>query len=200
VSDSIAKTPVPKILAFAGSARKDSYHKKLVKVAASGAVSAGAKVNIIDLADFAMPLFDQDLEHYQGMPATARTFKNLLIEHDGFLIASPEYNGAFSALLKNALDWASRAESPTEPKLQAFQGKVAAIMATSPGALGGIRGLMMLRILLSNIGVVVLPQQQAIPFAHKAFTEDGMLIEANQQQAVMALGRQVASLAAKFPL
>ncbi len=100
-----------KVLAFAGSSRQESFNKKLVRIAAAGAEGAGARVTVIDLADYPMSLFNQDLEAGEGMPEAARAFKQLLIEHDGFLIASPEYNGAFSPLLKNALDWASRAEA-----------------------------------------------------------------------------------------
>ena len=97
-----------KILAFAGSARKDSLNKKLLKIAAAGAQTAGADVTLVDLADFELPLFNQDLESEQGMPEKAGEFKRLMIAHDGFLIASPEYNSAFSPLLKNTIDWASR--------------------------------------------------------------------------------------------
>lgn len=177
-----------KILAFAGSSRKDSINKKLVNIAATAAEIEGAKVTVIDLADFSMPIFNQDLEKEQGMPETAREFKQLLISHDGFLIASPEYNSAFSPLLKNVIDWASRAESKDEPPLQAYKGKFVSIMAASPGGLGGIRGLVFLRMLLANLGMIVLPEQQAIPQAFKAFSEDGSLIDKNQQQAVEQLG------------
>jgi NAD(P)H-dependent FMN reductase len=189
---------MPKILAFAGSSRKDSLNKKLVKIAALGAESAGATVTFIDLADYPMPLFNQDLESQQGMPEKAHEFKKLLIEHDGFLIASPEYNSAFSPLLKNVIDWASRAESKDEPPLAAYKGKVAAIMATSPGALGGIRGLVFLRMLLSNIGVTVIPDQIAVPHAMKAFADDGSLIDEKQQQAVIDLGEKLSGVATQL--
>lgn len=189
---------MPKILAFAGSSRKDSYNKKLVAIAASGAELAGAEVTRIDLADFPMPLFNQDLEKAEGMPQGARAFKQLLIEHDGFLIASPEYNSAFSPLMKNVIDWASRAESPDEPPLVAFRGKTAAIMATSPGGLGGIRGLVFLRMLLGNIGITVLPEQQAIPLAAKAFDENGHLVDEKQRQAILDLGAKLARTAEKL--
>lgn len=189
---------MPKILAFAGSSRKDSFNKKLVKVAALGAESAGATVTLVDLADYPMPLFNQDLESEQGMPEKAHEFKNLLIQHDGFLIASPEYNSAFSPLLKNVIDWASRAESKDEPPLMAYKGKVAAIMATSPGALGGLRGLVFLRMLLGNIGVTVIPDQIAVPQAMKAFAEDGSLIDEKQQQAVIDLGVRLSKVATQL--
>ncbi len=183
-----------KILAFAGSSRKDSYNKKLVKIAAKEAENAGANVTFIDLADYPMPLFNQDLEKEHGMPEKAREFKQLLIEHDGFLIASPEYNSAFSPLLKNVIDWASRAEATDEPKLWAFNGKTAAIMATSPGAIGGIRGLVFLKMLLNNIGVMVLPEQQTIAQATKAFTVDGNLVNPQQQQAISHLAQKLVTV------
>ena len=186
---------MPKILAFAGSTRKDSLNKKLVKIAALGAESAGATVTVIDLADYLMPIFNQDLESEQGMPEKGHEFKNLLIEHDGFLIASPEYNSAFSPLLKNVIDWASRAESKDEPPLIAYKGKVAAIMATSPGALGGLRGLVFLRMLLGNIGVTVIPDQVAVPQAMKAFSEDDSLIDEKQQQVIIDLGEKLSKIA-----
>ncbi len=183
-----------KILAFAGSSKKGSVNKKLVQIAASAAENEGAKVTVIDLIDYPMPLFNQDLEAERGMPEKAREFKQLLVSHDGFLIASPEYNSAFSPLLKNVIDWASRAESEDEPPLLAYKGKMAAIMAASPGGLGGLRGLVFLRMLLANIGVTVIPEQQAIAHAHKAFSDQGHLLDAKQQQAVETLGINLAQL------
>jgi len=132
------------------------------------------------------------------MPQTARDFKLLLVEHDGFLIASPEYNSGFSALLKNTIDWASRAESDDEPPLVAFRGKTAAIMAASPGGLGGIRGLVGLRMLLQNIGVIVLPDQRTISSAYKAFAEDGSLSNSRDQNAVRKLGADLVALVGKL--
>ncbi|MCU7803550.1 MAG: NAD(P)H-dependent oxidoreductase [Candidatus Thiodiazotropha sp. (ex Lucinoma borealis)] len=182
----------PKILAFAGSSRKESFNKRLLAIAVSGAKEAGANVTHIDLADYPMPLFNQDLESDEGIPENALIFKRLLVGHDAFIIASPEYNSAFSPLLKNVIDWASRAESDDELPLAAFQGKMAAILATSPGALGGLRGLVFLRMLLANIGVTVLTDQQAIPQAFKAFNKDGSLIDDRRHKAVLALGRKLA--------
>ena len=187
-----------RILAFAGSSRRDSFNKRLLKIAASGAEAAGADVTRIDLADYPMPLFNQDLESEQGIPENALKFKRLLIDHDAFIIASPEYNSAFTPLLKNVIDWASRAESDDEPPLVAFQGKTAVILAASPGALGGLRGLVFLRMLLANIGVTVLPEQQAIPQAFKAFNEDGSLVDDRKQQSVMALGKKLAVTVGKL--
>ncbi len=187
-----------KILAFSGSSRNGSWNQALVKIAAGSAKEAGAEVTVINLGDYPMPLFSQDLEAAEGMPEGAKAFKRLLIEHDGFLIASPEYNSAFSPLLKNAIDWASRAESDDEPPLAAYRGKHAAVMATSPGGLGGMRGLVFLRMLLGNIGVSVLPDQQAVPNAFEAFSGDGSLRDERLERKVRGLGRQLTELLAKL--
>jgi chromate reductase len=188
------------ILAFAGSARKDSLNKKLLKIIAAGAEDAGAKVTLVDLAEFEMPLFDQDLETEKGMPDKAGEFKRLMIEHDGFLIASPEYNSAFSPLLKNTLDWASRAESDDEPSLVAFQGKAAGIVATSPGGLGGIRGLVHLRMLLGNLGVIVMPEQQAVPNGFHAFNDDGSMSDEKLEARIRRLGDKLVHFTDKLKL
>jgi NAD(P)H-dependent FMN reductase len=178
---------IPKILAFAGSTRIDSYNKKLLKIAAAGAKVAGAEVTYIDLRDLPLPLFDEDLEAQEGLPANARTFKDLLISHQGLLIASPEYNSSLTAVLKNAIDWASR-PAPNEAPLAAFAGKVASIMSASPGTLGGLRGLVHLRSILGNIKVLVLPDQIALPKAYEAFNADGTLKDPKQQESIEKLG------------
>jgi chromate reductase len=112
-----------KILAFAGSTRKESFNKKLVKIAADAARAAGAQVTYLDLRDIPMPLYDGDLETEQGIPENAKKFKAMLMAHDGFLISAPEYNSSISGVLKNAIDWASR-PVPGEAPLVCFAGKV----------------------------------------------------------------------------
>ena len=183
---------MPKILAFAGSTRKESFNRKLIRIAVQGARNTGADVTLVELADYPMPLFNQDLEADEGMPEKAHDLKQLFIEHDGLLIASPEYNSAFTPLMKNTLDWVSRTEMNGEPLYAAYQGKVAAIMSASPGGLGGMRGLVFLRMLLGNLGITVLPEQQTIPKAMQAFREDGSLIDDLQQEAVLNLGIKLA--------
>ena len=122
----------PKILALAGSTREGSYNKKLVRVAAAGAQAAGGEVTLVDLRELPMPLYDGDLEAAEGLPPNARILKRLMIAHDGLLISAPEYNSSITAVLKNAIDWASRPE-PDEIPLVAFKDKVAALMSASPG-------------------------------------------------------------------
>ncbi|MBL1199440.1 MAG: NAD(P)H-dependent oxidoreductase [Nostoc sp. GBBB01] len=190
-------TFTPKILAFAGSTRIDSYNKKLVKIAAAGAKAAGAEVTYLDLRDLPLPLYGEDLEAQEGMPANARTLKDLMISHQGFLIASPEYNSSLTAVLKNAIDWASR-PYPNESPLAAFSGKVATIMSASPGGLGGLRGLVHLRSILGNIKVLVLPDQIAVSKAYEAFNADGTLKDPKQQESIEKLGEGLTKILFKL--
>jgi chromate reductase, NAD(P)H dehydrogenase (quinone) len=179
-----------KILAFAGSLRGASFNRKLVRIAAEGARAAGADVSEIDLRELPMPLYDGDIEREHGLPPNAKVFKRLLIDHQGVLIGSPEYNTAMTAVLKNAIDWASRPE-PGEPAHAAFRGKVGGIMSVSPGNFGGVRSLAMLRGILSYLGVIVVPVQLAIPRANEAFDAEGNLRDDRQRETVRSIGAEV---------
>ena len=187
----------PKILAFAGSTRTDSYNKKLVKIASIGATDAGADVTVIDLRDFPMPIYDGDLEQRDGLPSNARKLKDIMLVCQGFLISSPEYNSSISAVFKNTIDWASRPVE-NEPPLACFKNKVAGIMSASPGMLGGLRGLVHVRSILGNIGVIVMPDQIAIAKAHEAFNEDGTLKDKKQEDQVKKIGGNVAKILLKL--
>jgi len=188
---------VPRVLGFAGALRAESWNKKLVKLALDGARSAGAEVTFLDLREVAMPLYDADIEKSEGIPPNAMRFKELLSAHDGFLIASPEYNSSISGALKNAIDWASRT-APGEAPLACFEDKVVGLMSASPGALGGLRGLMIVRSILSSIRVFVLPDQVAVSRAHEAFDEHGKLKDAKQLAAVEKIGARVATVIRKL--
>mgnify|MGYP003434915314 FL=1 len=188
--------PAPKILAFAGSLRADSYNKKLVKIAVKGAEAAGAEVTYLDLRDYPLPVFDEDLEKADGIPANGRKIKDLMLAHDGWLLSCPEYNSSITAVLKNTIDWASRKQEGETP-LQCFVGKAVCLMSASPGALGGLRGLVVVRMLLNNINMIVLPDQVAIMQAANAFNPDGTLVDAGKQTAVTKLGTTLTTFLAK---
>ncbi len=171
---------MPKILMFAGSARTQSFNKKLITATAKLAESH-AEVTLIDLKEYPMPLYDGDVEEADGVPENATKIRELIARHDALLIASPEYNGLISPLLKNTIDWCSRGED------NVYTGKRAAIISASPGGLGGIRGLPHLRTLLSNLGMIVIPQQVAIGSAFKAFTDNGALTDEKNTQKLEQL-------------
>lgn len=196
MSASAGAKPV-RVLAFAGSTREASFNKKLAKIAAGGARAAGAIVTEIDLRDFAMPLYDGDFETREGLPEGAVRFRHELSSHDGFLLASPEYNGSISGVLKNAIDWASRA-TPTEASLAPFRGKVAAVMSASPGPFGGARGQIVLRTILATVQVLVLPDLVTVPSAAQAFAPDGRLVDEKRHAQVEALGKTLVTMIEKL--
>ncbi len=186
-----------KILAFAGSLRKESFNKKLVKIAMQGAKLAGAHVTYIDLKDYPLPIYDQDEEDAHGLPENVLKLKDLLLSHQGFLIASPEYNSSSSAVFKNMIDWTTRKTQPDETYLCCFIDKAIALMSASPGELGGLRGLAAVRVLFNNIYSLVLPKQKCIPLAHLAFDDSENLKEVKQQEEVMSLGKELTQFLTK---
>jgi NAD(P)H-dependent FMN reductase len=164
----------PKILVLAGSTRQASTNRLLARDAAEALRNAGLEAVFADLRDYPMPLYDGDLEDASGLPPAAKTLKDLARESDAFVIASPEYNGSYSAVLKNAIDWISRPE-PGERALEVFSGKPAAILSASPGAGGGRRVLKQLRELLEGIRMTVVPHQVSIAQSGDAFDVEGRL-------------------------
>ncbi len=158
-----------------GSLRKDSYNKKLALFATSGL--DGVEVDHIDLAQLDLPMFSEDLEA-QGIPANVNDLKDRMIKCDVVIVASPEYNGSFSGALKNAIDWASRPREGDAP-LACFGGKVAGLLAASPGAIGGLRGMRHVRQVLTQLQMIVVPKEFALGKAHEAFDESGTIKDEN---------------------
>jgi NAD(P)H-dependent FMN reductase len=181
-----------RIIAFAGSSRADSLNKKLVQIAAEGARGAGAEVTLIDLKDYPLPLYDGDCESELGLPENAKKLRAILLPADGLLISSPEYNGSISGVLKNIIDWLSR---PVAGEPTAFRGKIVGLMSTSPGVLGGLRGLVHVRSILMNLGALVLPEQIAVPKAAEVFDSQGKLKDGALNSSVQLLGARVAKMA-----
>jgi NAD(P)H-dependent FMN reductase len=189
--------PAPRVLAFAGSLRKDSFNKKLVRVAADAVRAAGGEVTLIDLKDYPMPIYDGDIEASEGIPPNARKIKELMRAHPAFLISSPEYNTSITGVLKNTIDWASRSEKG-EPALACFDGKIAGLLSASPGALGGIRSLMTIRAILANIRALVIPEQVAVPKANEAFSTDGKLLDEKLNAAIAKLAKRLVEVTTKL--
>jgi len=187
-----------RIVVIPGSARKESVNHKLAVHAVGVARELGAEARLIDPREHVLPLFDQDLEEAEGLPAAAKTIKKRLVEADGVIFCSPEYNSSVTPLMKNLIDWSSRAESDDEPPLAAFRGKVAGLLAASPGALGGLRGLVHLRSILGNIGMFVVPQQFALSGAYDKFDFDGVLTDERARSQVKAVVTQVVETTGKL--
>ena len=187
----------PRILAFAGATRTQSWNKKLIRLGAEAVRRAGGEVTVIDLRDLPMPLYDGDIEAQDGLPAGARELKRLMLEHHGFLISAPEYNSSISAVLKNAIDWVSRPQ-PGEPPAPAFRGKVAGLLAASPGNLGGVRGLFTVRQVLTVLGTLVIPTQFGLARAREAFADDGSLKDPAHQNSVEGVASELVRITARL--
>ena len=178
----------PRILAFSGSARRDSLNRKFLAIAVDATRDAGGEVTLIDLNDFVLPLYHGDLEDAEGLPGIAAKLIAMISQHEGLLIASPEYNSMNTPLLKNTIDWCTRGED------NPFIGKVAAVLSASPGALGGVRSLQLAQQLLLKLGCHVVPLQTFLPRADKAFDGNGQLLEERSLKQVRTLATSLVDI------
>jgi chromate reductase, NAD(P)H dehydrogenase (quinone) len=186
-----------RLLVIAGSTRSGAFSKQLARAACRLAETAGHQATFVDLREHAMPLYDGDLEAAHGLPEAALRLRGLVRDHDAVLVVTPEYNASIPAVLKNALDWLSR-PAAAEPGVSVWKEKAAAIMASSPGALGGLRGLVHLRQILMNLGALVITEQFALGAAASAFAPDGALVDGKHAAAVEAVVRRLARVAARL--
>lgn len=193
-----AMSTLPPLLVFAGSTRAQSHNRRLAQVAADIARAAGAPVTHIELADFDLPIYNADLEA-RGTPAAAIRLKELFHAHPAWVICSPEYNGSYTGLLKNTIDWVSspvKADPAWSDGLTPFAGKVVGLLSASPGGLGGLRSLSHLSPLLLNLQCWLTPKQFALARAGEAFDANGQLdgparqgVQAVVDQAIWAAQR-----------
>jgi NAD(P)H-dependent FMN reductase len=186
----VAKPPL--ILAFAGSARRDSLNRKFLAEAVEAVKQAGALVTLLQPEDLVMPLYNGDLEDAEGMPPSAVKVVGLLASHTALLVASPEYNSMITPMLKNAIDWCSRADE------NAFVGKVAAVISASPGIHGGVRSLQLAQQLFLKLGCDVVPGQCILPHANRAFDGNGKLTDAHAQKSLGEMAAKLVLIATKF--
>ena len=164
----------PKILLFAGSIRKGAYSGKVADCAQKELATQGAEVTRISLADYPLPIMDEDLEEEKGIPENAYKLARLMASNDAILICTPEYNGSMPPLLKNTIDWVSRIAKDTNGKpLKPYPGKVVGICSSSNGHFAGIRSANHLRAVLSHIQMEVIAPQVSVPNGAEAFDEDG---------------------------
>lgn len=176
-----------RLLLLAGSARSGALSGRLRDAAQRLAEAAGARTSTIDLRALALPLYDGDLEAAQGVPEGARQLREAIAAADGVVIVTPEYNGFPTPLLINALDWLSRLQAapPAASGLAATAGKPVALLASSPGPLGGLRAMNFLRQYLQMaFAMLVVPQQYALGRAQEAFDDSGALKDPKAEQAV----------------
>ena len=175
---------IPKILVFAGSIRNGAFSGRTADAAYKQLALLGADVTRISLADYPLPIMDEDLEKEKGLPENAVKLGRMIAAQDGFLIASPEYNSSIPPLLKNALDWVSRVRRDGGRTLKPYDGKVAALCSSSDGHFAGVRGLYHLRSVLMNCHVEVITPQCSVPRAAEAFDAEGRFKEERLRHAM----------------
>lgn len=185
-----------KILAFAGSARRDSWNRKVLAVAVAAARDAGAEVTVVNLGDYPMPIYNADWHEEHGVPPAMLELRALMMASNGLLIASPEYNTSITPLLKNTIDWLSQ-DANGESGRAPFEGKVGGLMGASNGAFGTIRALPHVSMILANLGVLMLPIV-AVPGVAKAFDEAGTMTSERTKKSLSALGARVANTIVKL--
>jgi len=188
----------PKILIIPGSLRTGSRNAKLAAAAADAFVQAGVEVTRISLGDFALPIYDGDLQAKSGVPKNAINIKRMMAAHNGVLVVTPEYQSSVPALVKNSIDWVSRVQDPNESRGQVFRERAFAIASASEGRLGGTRALAALRLILSACHATVIPNQLALSFADEAYDEMDRLRHASDIEALQALVRQLIDFAQRL--
>ena len=193
-------TPTAKLLIFAGSTRQNSFNRRLAHVAADLARASGADVTLLELGELDIPMYNADLEA-RATPPDVMKLKQILFEHSAWIICTPEYNGSYTALLKNTIDWASspvKSDPAWADGFKSFTGKVVGMLSASNGALGGLRSQSHLLPLLINLQCWVAPKAFALGRAGDAFDADGKLVNDNQRQSVQAVVDQVLFAAARL--
>ncbi|HKD96961.1 MAG TPA: NAD(P)H-dependent oxidoreductase [Micromonosporaceae bacterium] len=174
-----------RIMVLGASLRAGSLNNRLARLAAGCAADRGAQVDLADMSEFDVPLYDFDTQEHDGIPAGAHAFRDRLLAAQGFVIASPEYNASMPGVLKNLIDWVSRFTP------QPFKGRHGLLMSASPSMSGGNRGLWALRVPLEHLGAVLQPEMFSLAQAHEAFGPDGQIADP-------ALGTRFAETIAAF--
>lgn len=176
-----------KILAFAGSLRKNSYNKFLLQ-AASDLSPDTMEISIFDLQD--IPLYNMDLEKI-GVPAIVNDFRNAIGAADAIILAVPEHNGTISAVMKNAIEWASRRNSAYlayQDKFTPFYQKPVAIVGASTSHFATIRAQTHL-LYLCNLLQMQTMSKPSLMLAHaqNCFDEKGVLIDEDTKKKIRNL-------------
>ncbi len=163
-----------KIVLMAMSCRKDSVNKKLIKNAEIllRAENLAYDIEVLQLNDYTLPMYDGDLEAQEGLPASVQKLSEKISMANAIVFSTPEYNGGIPGNFKNVIDWVSRSNP------QPWSGKKILLLGASPGALGAVRGLWHSRVPLEALGAFVYPEMLGLPQAAVAFDPEGQLKDA----------------------
>lgn len=166
---------IPRILVVPGSNRSGSFNASLAAAASVELASQGADVTRISLADYPLPIVDEDLKNQSGIPDNAMKLGRLIAAQDGVFLCCPEYNSSIPPLLKNMIDWVSLISRDGDRPFKPWAGRYVALGSASNGKFAGIRGLNHVRTVMMNVGTQVISEQCSVGGAADAFDEDGRL-------------------------
>jgi chromate reductase, NAD(P)H dehydrogenase (quinone) len=169
-----------RILAIAGSVRRDSHNARLLRHIAEQAPEGVEVVLWGGLKS--IPPYDEDDDDFEAPPLPVAELRQAIAGADGLLFATPEYNASIPGVLKNAIDWASRPRARTP-----LQGKPAAVVGASTGSFGAVWAQAELRKVLANTGARVVDLELPVAKAHEAFDDDGALTSADHGERVAAV-------------
>lgn len=172
-----------RVVGLCGSLRSDGYTRAALNVALAGAAGEGALAQLLDLRDYDLP-FCTDGNEADVSPGV-RLLRRSVKEANGIILATPNYHGTLSGVLKNALDLMSTSE---------FEGKVVGLVGVSGGRMGGASTLNTLRAIGRTLHAWVIPSEAWIYNADSAFTEDGQIKDPSSEWRVRDVGRKVARL------
>lgn len=157
------------IVAFSSSLRADSLNRRLLLAAVDEARAVGGvTVDVLDLRDHPLPIYDADIQDRSGIPTEAHEVHDRIAVADALLVANPEYNGGYPAVFKNLVDWVSRID------MFVFHPRYVGLLSATPGKGGGLRGLEHTRALFDNIFVTSHPEAFGLPAARDALGDDGI--------------------------
>lgn len=173
------------VVGIAGSLREFSRTRMAVRAALRGAESVGARTRLLDLRDYALPFCDDREDESSYPPGVARLRADVRAAA-GIVLGTPEYHSGYSGVLKNALDLMGFDE---------FEGKMVGLVGVSGGGLGAVNGLNGLRTVGRSLHAWVVPTQASVPRASRAFDDDGKPLSADDEERLLAVGREVARFA-----
>jgi NAD(P)H-dependent FMN reductase len=182
-----------KVLTLSGSIRHDSLNAHLARLMGKRLRALGAEVTDLSLGDFPLPLFNEDVEMEKGEPDAAIALADLFAAADAIFIATPEYNGSLTPLMKNTIDWISRQKSGP------FKRATFGIGAVSNGRLSGVVALSHLRDILAKLGTLMAPTSLSVAFGHEGFDAEGDLVDKVQRSRADQLAEQLMTISRTRP-
>jgi len=180
-----ASSQAIQVAGICGSLRKGSFTRMALHVALAGAKEAGARTRLIDLSEYHLTFCDGK-EDESGYPKDVFTLREDVRAAQGIILATPEYHGGYSGVLKNALDLMGFEE---------FEGKMLGLVGVSGGGMGAFGAMSNLRAVGRALHAWVIPEQASIPEAYKVFDGSGTLKDSALEKRLKEVGRQVARFA-----